>query len=753
MLQPSRLWVIIADMTSLMTELKRRNVLRVAATYAVVAWIIIEAGSVLLPTFGASESVFKIYVVVVAMGFLVALVLAWVYEVTPEGVKLEKNVDRSKSVTRKTGRKLDVIFIALLVVALGISITLNITGMRDVPEVPVAGEDRLSIAVLPFTSRSMDPENQLFADGIHDDLLTRLANIGALKVISRTSMMEYRDTTKNLRQVGQELGVGTVVEGAVQRMGDNVRITAQLIDASTDEHIWAKSYDRQLSAVNLFAIQSEISEEITRALKATLTDEEQSRLANIPTDSLAAYNLYTQGRDNLYKRRLETMQTAREQFEQAIALDPDYADAYAGLAESVLLILNNHQAISTDEAFAVAQASLDKALSLNPNMAQAHASLGLLKTLVWQETRSGRGLEEAEACFVTALNLNPNNASAYMWFASVRGTQQRFEEAIDLYHESLRVDPLGKIPYANLPGLYAQRGQNQQALDLYVKAVEIHPEWPTAYRNLAQHLQGLGRMDEAIAWGMKGQALSTDPLGGAPMAAPYIEFGDYAKVLEVFSNVTADHPMYDYGLGMERAMQGDFAGATEVVERAISGVENPRPFQLSLVATFAMFAGDFDKARKYSELQDPDFAVDADPEVDSSNVAELIRYAFILQNQDEKKRANALLEIALDVVRTLPRVGLTGHGIRDVQILALQGKRREALDALRDAIDEGFRGTVVSNGWPLALDPYLGSLRGQPGFEAMVSELDDAVAQMRQRVVQAEQSGNWDELRALVGSS
>jgi len=740
-------------MTSLIAELRRRNVFRVAATYAVVAWIIIEAGSVLLPTFGASESAFKIYVVIVAVGFVVALVLSWVYELTPEGVKLEKDADRSESITRKTGRRLDFVFIALLIVALGVSVTLNITGMRDSAEVPVVAGGRLSIAVLPFTSRSMDPENQLFADGIHDDLLTRLANIGALKVISRTSMMEYRDTTKNLRQVGQELGVETVVEGAVQRVGDNVRITAQLIDASTDEHIWAKSYDRQLSAVNLFAIQSEISEEITRALQATLTDEEQSRLANIPTDSLAAYNLFTQGRDNLYKRRLDTLQTAREQFEQAIALDPEYADAYAGLAESVLLILNNHKAISTDEAFAVAEASLDKALSLNPELAQAHASLGLLKNQIWQETRSGSGLEEAEACFVRALDLNPNNASAYMWFASIRGTQERIEEAIDLYHESLRVDPLGKIPYANLPGLYAQRGQNEEALDLYVKAVEIHPEWPTAYQNLAQHLQGLGRMDEAVAWGMKARELSADPLGGAPMAGAYMEFGDYEKVLGVFSDVTAGHPMYEYGLGMERAMQGDFAGAAEVVERAIDGVENPRQFQLSLIASFAMFAGDFDKARKYAELHDPDFAADADPEVGADNVADLIRYAFILQNQGENQRANTLLEMALDVVRTLPRVGLVGHGIRDVQILALQGKTLEALDALRDAIDEGFRGTVASNGWPLALDPYLNSLRGQPGFEAMVGELDDAVAQMQQRVVQAEENGNWDELRALVESS
>ncbi|MDH3806769.1 MAG: tetratricopeptide repeat protein, partial [Gammaproteobacteria bacterium] len=710
-------------MTSFLSELKRRNVLRVAATYAVVAWIIIEAGSVLLPTFGASESAFQTYVIVVVAGFLASLVMAWIFEVTPEGVKLEKNVDRSESITPQTGRRLDFIFIALLVIALGVSVTLNVTGMRDAPDVPLAAGDRLSIAVLPFTSRSTDPENQLFADGIHDDLLTRLANVAALKVISRTSMMEYRDTTKNLRQIAEELGVGTVLEGAVQRAGDSVRINAQLIDASTDEHIWAKSYDRQLNTVNLFTIQSQISEEITRALQATLTDEEQLRLANIPTNSLAAYNLYTQGRDNLYKRRLDTLLKAREQFEGAIALDPDYADAYAGLADSALLLLNNHQAISPDEAFDVAGTSLDNALSLNPELADAHASLGLLKHKMWEETRSGPGLEEAEACFVSALQLNPNNASAYMWFGSTRAAQQRIEEAIELFHESLRVDPLGKIPYANLPGLYALRGQNDEAVDLYVKAIEIHPEWPTAYQNLAQHLQGLGRMDEAVAWGMKGLELSTDPIGGASMVGAYIEFGDYDKVAELFVGVTAGHPLYELGLGMEKAFQGDFAGAIEIIENSIEGLENPRQFQLSLIAAFAVFAGDFDKARKYAELRNPEFVADADPEVDAFNVGNLIRYAFILQNLGENKRADTLLETAMNVVRTLPRIGLAGHGIRDVQILALQGKTLEALAALRDAIDEGFRGTVASNGWPLAIDPYLNSLRGQPGFQAMVSEL------------------------------
>ena len=737
-------------MTSFLAELKRRNVLRVAAAYAVVAWIIIEAGSVLLPTFGASELAFQTYVLVVIAGFLAALVFAWVFELTPEGVKLEKNVVRSESITPQTGRKLDFIIIGLLLIALTISVTLNVTGMRD-SEMAVSGTfDRLSIAVLPFSSRSTVPDNDVFVDGIHDDLLTRLANVAALRVISRTSVMEYRDTEKNVRDIARELGVGTILEGSVQRVGDNVRINAQLIDAATDEHIWADNYDRQLNPQNLFAIQSEISDEITKALQATLTTDEQTRLANVPTDNLPAFHLYLQGRSNLYKRRLETLVQARAQFEEATQLDPNYAQAYVGLADSVLLLFNNHQALEWDETREVAQAAIDKALAINPELADAYASLGLLKHKMWEETRSGPGLEEAAAAFVRSLEINPNNARAYMWFASIRGSQQRFEEAIELYHQSLRVDPLGRIPYANLPGLYAIMGRNDDALDLYLEAIRIHPEWPTAYQNLAQHLQGLGRLDEAVAWGLRGLALSTDPLAGGSMVGSYLEFGDYDKVLSTFAGVTPGHPMYELGLGMERLLELDFAGAAEVFESTIADDENPRQFIFNLIAGSAVLAGDFDKAREYTERRNPEFVADAEPRIDIFNVANAIRYAFILQQQGEKKRAEALLAAALPIVRDLPRVGLAGHGIRDVQILALQGKSFEALTAMREAIDEGFRGTVFSNGWPLSLDPYLGSIRDQPEFRAMAEEIDREVSLMQGRVAEAEESGNWEALRALV---
>jgi TolB-like protein len=317
-------------MTSFVSELRRRNVLRVAAAYALVAWIIIEAGSVLLPTFGASDTAFQTYVIVVLLGFFVSLIFAWIFEITPDGVKLDKDVDREAQAESKGGLT-NYAIIGLLIVALAVSVTFNVADIQPGGE-PSAADimmNRQSIAVLPFSSRSSVADNILFADGVHDDLLTKLANLGSLKVISRTSVMEYRDTTKNLRQIGEELDVDTLLEGSVQQIGANVRINVQLIDAETDEHLWARIYDRQLTTENIFTVQSEVSAEIAAALHTTLMPDEQIQAADVPTQNLRAYSLYKSGRDNLYQRRLEPLREARTQFEQAIELDPEYAEPYA----------------------------------------------------------------------------------------------------------------------------------------------------------------------------------------------------------------------------------------------------------------------------------------------------------------------------------------------------------------------------------------------------------------------------------------
>lgn len=739
-------------MTSFIDELRRRNVLRVAAAYAVVAWIIIEAGSVLLPTFGASDSAFRVYVLVVVAGFIIALVMAWVLEVTPEGVKLEKNVDRSQSVTTRTGGRLDKAIIGLLAVALAISVTLNVTGLRDGDPGTEVDDSRLSIAVLPFESRSIEDDNKVFADGIHDDLLTRLANVNSLRVISRTSVMEYRGTTKNVRQIGTELGVGTILSATVQRVGDSVRINARLIDTTTDESIWARSYDREFSAEDIFSIQANISAEITGALEAQLTPDEQIRLASVPTESIAAYRLYTQGRANVYKRRLETLRQARLQFEEAAALDPHFAEAFVGIADSVLLLFNNHLALTREETLRVAGEALDKALALDPELADAQATLGLLKTKIWEETRSGPENFEAEKAYLRAIELNANHPRAYMWFASLRAMERRFDEAIDLYHNALRIDPLARVPYLNLPGLYAQLGRNEEALRQYLKAVQTHPDWPTAYQGLSQQLQGLGRIDEAIAWGLRARMLSTDPLTAANLTGAYVELGDLLAARGTLSNINEGHPMYALGAGIDLVFDEDFAGATAAFEQVYLESDRPRQFMYVIIPLLATASGDHQKARDYLERGNPDFVSDAGPEITAFNVASVVMYAYSLQQLGDARRADDLLERAMPVVESLPRLGIAGHGVRDAQILTLQGRYFEALAALRLAIDEGFRGTVFTNGWPIELDPYLTPLKGMSEYQEMMSELDALSEEMRLNVDEAQASGDWSELLALAES-
>ncbi|MCP4299296.1 MAG: hypothetical protein GY783_01805, partial [Gammaproteobacteria bacterium] len=486
-------------MTTFASELRRRNVPRVAAAYALVAWILIEAGSVLLPTFGASDWFFRIYVILVLTGFILAMIIAWVFEVTPDGVKRERDIDRT-TYEPQSRDKMNTAIIALLVLALGVSITFNVTDIRNDHVASIESVARDSIAVLPFSNRSGNEENQYFADGIHDDILTRLADLESLRVISRTSVNEYRDTDKNLRQIGRELGVATIVEGAVQRSGDMVRITVQLIDAETDEHIWAKTYDKALTIQNVFEIQSEISAQIVSSLRAALTPEQEQRLAAMPTNSIEAYAEYVKGRGNLSQRNFVSLNDARAQFEKAIELDPDYAQAHAGLAQTVMILLANHKSITPTEAMSVATAAIEKALSVDPQLAEAYAVRGLLEMMQWETTRVGTGNIDAESSFQTAISLSPNFADAYVWFASLRKTEGKTDAAIELLTQALAVDPLSRIPYVNLPSFYAMRGQNAHTTEMLVKAIGIFPDWSTPYSYLSAHLQKLGRLDEAIAW-------------------------------------------------------------------------------------------------------------------------------------------------------------------------------------------------------------------------------------------------------------
>jgi TolB-like protein/tetratricopeptide (TPR) repeat protein len=739
-------------MDSLYTELRRRNVLRLAATYALVAWILIEAGSVLLPTFGVPDWFFRAYVIVIFAGFIVSLVLAWIFEITPEGVKLEREIDRKTEPTRDRSRS-NVAIIALLAIALGVSITFNVTGIRNQQQELVPSSPGNSIAVLPFTSRSTDPENQFFADGMHDDLLTRLADIDSLRVISRTSVNEYRDTNKNLREIGAELGVATIVEGAVQRIGDQVRITVQLIDAATDEHIWAESYDRALTASNVFHIQSDISAQIATSLQATLTPEEEVRLAVIPTHSIEALSMYSAARNNLYLRRFDTLLEARQQFERAIEIDPEYAQAYAGLAETVLVTESNHKAIPFQEAQSIAEEAVAKALELDGELAEAFAVKGLLEFHRYRLDRLGNGAELAAAAYERAIALNPNLANAYVWYGNLRDAQRSDQEAIELYTTAMEIDPLGRIPYVNLPNIYSRLGKHDKAIQLLLKSIAIFPDWHMPSQMMAYHLMGLGRLDEALAWYFGAISMTDDPIVGSGATKIYVEFGDADGITAIASRFPENHPFYPIGESVLHFMNNDYAGAIEAIETVeqtgeISDVQ--ARFAYPMVAVSAAIIGDYEKSRDYLLRVDSGLASDAALTVDHFNYKDAILLAHINRKLNRDREASELLSQAWNLIQDLPRLGIAGYGISDVHVLAIQGRKEAALEALQAAVDEGFVSLMSFENWTLDQDILLDELRGDPRFEAIRQQLHDRIEIMRNDAQDAHATGDWSELRNRV---
>ena len=725
--------------------------LRVAAAYALVAWILVEAGSVLLPTFGAPEWFFKIYVILVLAGFVMAIIIAWIFEVTPDGVKLERDVDRSAYEPKSRGG-MNRIIIALLVVALGISITFNVTGMRG-DALDLGGTVAYnSIAVLPFTSRSTNEENRFFADGIHDDILTRLAEIKSLRVTSRTSVNEYRDTTRNLRQIGENLGVATIVEGAVQRVGDQVRITVQLIDAATDEHIWAAAYDRVLTIESLFEVQSEISRQIAASLHAALTPEQEIRLATMPTHNIEAYAAYVKARDNLLQRNFATLVDARRQFEHAIELDPNYGQAHAALAETILVTLSNHRSIPPNEAFSIASKHIEEALRIDPQMPQAYAARGLLETMQWEATRLGTGNLNAASSFETAIRLNPSLANAYIWFASLRLDEGAVQESIDLLTKALTIDPLSRIPYVNLPSSLAMEGQNERTTALLLQAIGIFPDWATPYNYLSNHLQGLGRLDEAIAWGLIEATLSEDPMTGGNLIGIYQDFGDAEAISRFMSVFPKEHPLYPIGQGYSHYMNKDYAGTLALLDNIGDLALYPPGFVYPLMVGAAIMTGDFDRAYDVLMTGNPTLAEDAEMTVGRNNVGAAILLAYIEQQRNHPRQARRLLEQAEPVIRALPRLGMTGHGIKDVQILTLQGRPHAAIEALAEAVEEGFVSSQKFDVWTFDDDPIIAPLHSDPRFEALRRRMHDSIERMRRNVEEAERSGDWSTLLAKAES-
>ncbi|MEJ2535184.1 MAG: tetratricopeptide repeat protein, partial [Gammaproteobacteria bacterium] len=446
---------------SFFEELKRRNVVRVGIAYAVASWIILQATDVIgeildLPQWGG-----KLILLMLGVGFLLALFFAWAYELTPEGLKREKDVDRSQSIAPRTGRKLDFSIIALLAVGLVYFIyearfmergpgaeetspaatvpepaSEGATAAAPLPAMPppaAATDARTSIVVLPFVNMSADPEQEYFSDGLSEEILNALAQIEGLRVISRTSAFAFKGKDVAIPEIARQLDVSHVLEGSVRTAGDDVRITAQLIEVDTDSHLWSQAFSRKLE--NVFDIQLEISEAIANELQLRLSSDQA---AERPTSNMAAYEAYLRGRHRYQIRGDRDMEAAVALFEQAVALDPEFDEAWANLA-AAQAINSFYAKEGHREIAAQARESANRAITVNPANGFGHAVLGLL-------AMGDFDFERAMSQSDRALRLNPNESNSYLWKAIALINLGYNREAVEVLDTAVRLDPV----FANL---------------------------------------------------------------------------------------------------------------------------------------------------------------------------------------------------------------------------------------------------------------------------------------------------------------
>ena len=464
---------------SLFAELKRRNVVRVAIAYAVAAWLLVQVGDIARESFEAPAWIMKMLITALIAGFPIVVFFSWAFEITPEGIKREKDVDRSQSITAETGQKLNYITIALLVLAITVvgidrylpqarlpaaAVSTEAEPAAQKSAQPAPSDNRNSIAVLPFVNMSEDPAQEYFSDGIAEELLNLLVKVDGLHVASRTSSFAFKGSSASIPDIASQLKVTNVLEGSVRKAGNRVRITAQLIDTTNDRHLWSESYDRELD--DIFAIQNEIASAIVTALASELGLDLDAAEVSVEADTrnMDAYELFLQGRALVIDR--QDLPRAMDLLEQATQLDPDFARAWSMLGMAYYLVPSWSTLSPAEDAsfYARTEQAIDRALELDPRQSLSWAVKAMLK----QYEPEGADWEAALELTDKALELDPSNATAWLW-SGLRYTELGFhEQARKQLMRCLEIDPAYINCRRHLSRVLLIQGDTQAAVDQYV---------------------------------------------------------------------------------------------------------------------------------------------------------------------------------------------------------------------------------------------------------------------------------------------
>ena len=719
-------------MSGFFAELKRRNVIRMAGLYLIGAWLLVQVASTLFPAFGVPGWALRALVIVLALGFIPAVVFAWVFEMTPDGLKRDDEVPPDKSVAPQTAQRMNRMIIAVLALAI---LYFGLDKLVLVPQraaaqaasVQAAGAtgtaakqsspaDNRSIAVLPFVNMSSDKANAYFSDGLAETLLDMLAQVSTLKVTARTSSFAFRDKTMDVREIGKRLNVAHVLEGSVQKSGDKVRITAQLIRASDGVHMWSKRYDRQLTDV--FRIQDEIATEVVDSLKVVMASADRDRLTQKRTDNLQAYDHYLKGRVLARDPARANLLGAVAQFEQAIALDPGFAAPYGSIAQA-WIALADYGGVPNNEAFPRAEKAAWRALDIDPQSAEALTAMALVRDTLHNDDAG------ASAGFEAALRANPSYVPAYNLYANV-----------------LR-----------------DRGETRRTLDIQKRAAELDPLSTYMKARVANKLLFLGKFDEA------GRAIDTmlaaEPnndfaLEEAGNLAAYR--GHFAQAVEIYQRVHVSRPgdpfsaaristlaawMQDRPLAERALLAARARGAGNSWEmQALSELADwqREPAQLDVLARQDSASGAWWRARRATMRANlPQARVDLleslrlrgyDPTrpAHASQIPSLIELAWV-----ERELGLATWHASLQAADTCLKAIAAQDGIRidildyaahmQARVHALRGERGPALSQMRRAIAQGY-----ARHWFLANDPVFAKWRTDPEFTALVAGMNSRAA-------------------------
>jgi TolB-like protein/Tfp pilus assembly protein PilF len=659
-------------MTGFFDEVKQRKVYRVAAAYIIAAGGAIQLASAAFPAWELPNWALRFVIVLLLLGFPIALMLAWAYDITAQGIRATPT-----TMVPGTHRRRNII----MLVAAGVAIS-GAVGFFLLPRVSAHKIDK-SIAVLPFENLSDEKANAYFADGIQDDVLTNLSKIGDLKVISRTSVMPYRGKTSNVREIGKALGVATILEGSVRRIGNRVRVNVQLINADTDEHLWAEDYDRDLTDV--FAIQTDLAQKIARELQAKLSPTEKAQIERKPTENSEAYFAFLQAHDLCTRpdKLRPTIEKAEQLYEQATRLDPDFARAFAGLAWVHDWIYHTYDPTPTRRE--KARAAADTAIRLQPDLPEGHLALGFY--YYYCERNYEKALDE----FAIAKRSLPNSADVYMAIGSIERRQGKWAESTASFEKAASLSPKDAWILVNLGDNYRANRNFEAADKTFDRAIEAAPS-------------------SLITRGEKGK-LAMDLKG---------DFSEIERQLTQMA--TWDDPEKLVTLGwaktlmLQRKFAEAFAVLNQVPQEVIRDGTAPVP-KASLQGMLYLFQGDKAKAQATFRRALP-FAEQSLRE-SPNDAGRHIQLGFILTGLNRKEEAIAqgkrAVELTPESADAFDGPQLTASL---AQIYAWVGEKDQAL-RLVDRSLQTPNGVTVSM---LKLDPMWDPLRNDPRFQALIDK-------------------------------